>query len=106
MSKGNLPGQCSNACTHLDVVYGYPFIYEVKNGSSSFFTLYFETSIVTRESQVAYDSTDLFADIGGYAGLLLGASVFDFAKIFRLFLEEIQRYRSYRKESNRINIEV
>ena len=26
---------CSKACTYLDVAYGYPFIYDAKNGSDS-----------------------------------------------------------------------
>lgn len=81
--------QCSRACTNLEVSFGYPFIYEAKKNSSGFITLWFKTSIAVRESQLKYDGASLFAEIGGYTGLLLGVSVFDFAKIFNYCLERI-----------------
>ena len=84
--------QCSKACTYLDVDYGYPFIYDVKNGSMPSITLYFKTSVAVRESHPAYDVASLFAEIGGYTGLLLGVSVFDFAKMFKLLSERIQSF--------------
>ena len=84
--------QCPKACTSLEVSYGYPFIYEAKKDSSGFITLYFKTTIAVRESHLKYESATLFAEIGGYTGLLLGVSVFDFSKIFSYFCEKIQTF--------------
>ena len=97
---GDLKAGCSKACTYLDVTYGYPFIYELKNGSPSSITLYFKTSVVVRESHLAYDVGSLLAEIGGYTGLLLGISLLDFAKIFKIFLEGIQRVWRNSKKFN------
>ena len=81
---------CFDACTSLDVTYGYPFIYEARNGSDSFITFYFKTSVAVRESHPAYDRASLFAEIGGYTGLLIGVSVFDFARMLKLVSEKLQ----------------
>ena len=82
--------QCSKACTSLDVSYGYPFIYQAKDGSESFITFYFKTSVAVRESRPAYDVASLFAEIGGYTGLLIGVSVFDFARMLKMVSEKLQ----------------
>ena len=84
------------ACTYLDVTYGYPFIYDLEDprnqkrqGSTPFITLYFKVSVAVRESHLAYDLTSLFAEIGGYTGLLLGISMADFAKMFKLLYDHV-----------------
>ena len=82
--------QCSKACTSLDVAYGYPFIYQATDGSESFITFYFKTSVAVRESRPAYDAASLFAEIGGYTGLLIGVSVFDFARMLKMVSEKLQ----------------
>ena len=74
----------------MEVTYGYPFVYEVKKGSSGFITLYFKTLIAVRENHLKYEAATLFAEIGGYTGLLLGVSVFDFSKIFNYCWERIK----------------
>ena len=86
----NVSKQCSKACTSLDVSYGYPFIYQAKDGSESFITFYFKTSVAVRESRPAYDVASLFAEIGGYTGLLIGVSVFDFARMLKMVSEKLQ----------------
>ena len=72
---------CSAACTVMEVKYGYPFIYEAKKNSSGSITLYFKKLITIRESHLKYEAGSLFAEIGGYTGLLLGVSVLDISKI-------------------------
>ena len=82
--------KCLKACTYLDITYGYPFIYDVK--SNPFITLYFKVSVAVRESQLDYDLTSLFAEIGGYTGLLLGISMADFAKMFKLLYDNVHGF--------------
>ena len=89
------------ACTYLDITYGYPFIYDVKDprtqkhqGSTPFILLYFKVLVAIRESRLAYDLTSLWAEIGGYTGLLLGISMADFAKMFKLLVHGFLRRRN------------
>ena len=42
---------------------------------------------------MAYDRTSLVAEIGGFSGLLLGISFFDFAKLPQLGFKKIQELR-------------
>ena len=80
---------CARACTKLRVTFGYPWIYDVKNNDSGSISFYFETSIPVRESQLKYDGASLFAEIGGYTGLLLGISFLDFSKMLNYCWERI-----------------
>ena len=74
----------------MEVKYGYPFIYKAQNNSSGSITLYFKKFITLRESHLRYEAGNLFAEIGGYTGLLLGVSVLDFSKIVGYCWEWIQ----------------
>ena len=81
---------CSAACTVMEVKFGYPFIYKAESNSSSSITLYFKKYITLRESHLRYEAGNLFAEIGGYTGLLLGVSVLDISKIIGYCWERIQ----------------
>ena len=59
--------------------------------STAKLTIYFPTSVQVRASQLAYAKSSLFAEIGGYTGLLLGFSFFDCAKLFNFFAEQLQK---------------
>jgi hypothetical protein len=83
---------CYRACTYLQVSYGQPFYYTRENGSTPLLTLYFETSVALRKGHLEYDGTSLFAEIGGYTGLLLGVSLLDFAKMFRFVYDKIHTF--------------
>ena len=61
----------------MDFKFGFPSIYPVKDILNSQITLYFGTTVSIRESRLAYAKSSLFAEIGGYTGLLLGFSFFD-----------------------------
>lgn len=88
--------KCLKACTNLDIIYAYPFIYEAKTISDNYITLYFKTSVVVRKSHLEYDLTSLFEEIGGYTGLLLGVSIADFTKIFKFIYERL--HGSFKRE--------
>ena len=74
----------------MDVSFGYPSIYDIEDDDESSLTFYFKTSIPVRESHIAYPRSSLFAEIGGYMGLLLGFSILDFAKVVDLFCHRIK----------------
>ena len=76
---------CYKPCDYMDVSFGYPSIYDITDDGESSLTFYFKTSIPVRESHIAYPRSSLFAEIGGYMGLLLGFSILDFAKVVDLF---------------------
>ena len=89
---------CPMACTYLHVSYEYPSIYNLKDGYTPSITFYFETSVTARESHLKYDSKSLFAEIGGYTGLLLGVSLLDVQKIFKFLCEKLCTYYSNQNE--------
>ena len=62
--------------------------------------MYFGTSVSIRETRIAYDTSSLFAEIGGYTGLLLGFSFFDFAKLFSFLSDKLQKYGKRRSLDN------
>ena len=102
--SGEYIPQCSSACNTMDFTFGYPSIYKTKsNNDTSFVTLYFGKSITVRESHLAYSGSSLFAEIGGYTGLLLGFSLFDFAKFFEFISERIQKVGKKATKTNQSN---
>ena len=88
---GSVKG-CPSACNKMDFTFGFPSIYPVKDISNSQITLYFGTTVSIRESRLAYAKSSLFAEIGGYTGLLLGFSFFDCAKLFNFISEQFQKH--------------
>ena len=79
---------CYRPCDYMDISFGYPSIYDIQNNSS--LTLYFKKSIPIRESHIAYPKSSLFAEIGGYMGLLLGFSFLDFAKVVQCIFKRFR----------------
>ena len=73
----------------MEVKFGYPFIYKEESNSSNSITLYFKKYITLRESHLRYEAGNLFAEIGGYTGLILGVSVLDISKIIGYCWERI-----------------
>ena len=53
-------------------------------------TIYFDQWVSVRENRLVFSISSLFAEIGGYMGLLLGLSLFDVAKLFVVVSEKIQ----------------
>ena len=87
---GDSVNGCPRACDYMDISFGYPSIYDVTNTSASSLTLYFKTSIAVRKSHLTYPRSSLFAEIGGYTGLLLGVSLLDVTKVVQFFLDKIR----------------
>lgn len=91
---------CSKACTYLHISYGEPFLYKVKNGTNPCITFYFGTSVAVLESHLKYDGTTLFAEIGGYTGLLLGVSLLDVCIAFRFIYTKILNLQTNQNDDN------
>lgn len=85
---GNNVKECDQPCDYMDISFGYPATFNVTDNSS--LTFYFRKSIPVRESHLAYPLSSLFAEIGGYMGLLLGFSFLDFANVVESFSRRIQ----------------
>ncbi len=62
--------------------------------------MYFDTSVSVLESHLAYPESSLFAEIGGYTGLLLGFSLFDFARFFEFIAERIKTIGETSSQTN------
>ena len=60
--------------------------------ATSFVTFYFDIWVSVRENRLVFPTSSLFAEIGGYMGLLLGLSLFDVAKLFVVVSEKIQSF--------------
>ena len=91
---------CYKACTYLHISYGEPFLYKVKNGTNPCINFYFGTSVAVLESHLKYDGTTLFAEIGGYTGLLLGVSLLDVCIAFRFIYTKILNLQRNRNDDN------
>ena len=80
----------------MDISFGYPSIYE--SGDKSL-TMYFKASIPVRESHLAYPQSTLFAEIGGYTGLLLGMSAIHLSRfLFKSILKALKAPRRKNKD--------
>ena len=81
---------CPRACNYMDISFGYPSIYDILDNWTSYLTLYFKTSIPVRKSHLAYPRSSLFAEIGGYTGLLLGVSLLDVTKVVKFLSDKFR----------------
>ena len=54
--------------------------------------IFTSSEITLKEKILVYDYDSLFADIGGYTGLLLGLSFFDLADMLAAFVENHIKY--------------
>ena len=67
----------------MDIYFGYPIL-DGNNPNESYVKLYFKSSVNVRRNILAYSEVSLFAEVGGYLGLLLGVSLLDITKLVRL----------------------
>ena len=56
-------------------------------------SFYFYTWVSVQENRLVFPTSSLFAEIGGYMGLLLGLSLLDIAKFFVVISEKTQFFR-------------
>ena len=71
---------CLTPCATMDIIFGIPII-EMDNPKKSTMKMYFKKMIQVRRSYLAYSIISMFAEIGGYLGLLLGYSLLDLTNI-------------------------
>ena len=81
-------------CAGMDVFLGLPDI-DTGPEDEAYIRLYLKTDIKIKSIILYYDSNTLFAEIGGYLGMLLGFSLLDFTSIvngalFKMFLRKFQ----------------
>ena len=88
-TNGEISKECMRACTYMDTIIGHPTTYKSEAEEPSFTTIFFSAIVPVRDSHLVYDFVSLFAEIGGYTGLLIGVSALDFAKIFTFCSERI-----------------
>ena len=81
--------QCGRPCTCMDVRFSYPYIYNATL-DYTMVEINFKTTVTVRENHLEYDIGNLFSEIGGYTGLLLGVSVLDLSKVLMYFLQKIR----------------
>ena len=76
----------------MNIGLGFP-IYDTFNESKKGrLKLYFKSRISERTNLMSYDETTLFAEIGGYMGLLLGCSLVYIAEGIFTFLIDFLWY--------------
>ena len=73
-------GACSAPCASIDTYFGIPDTQDYRKGNIHL-KLYFRHLINVKEDHVAYPIGSLFAELGGYMGLLLGISLMDLGTI-------------------------
>ena len=75
---------CLTPCATMDIIFGIPIIsvdIDKNNPKQSTMKMYFKKMIQVRRSYLAYSIISMFAEIGGYLGLLLGYSLLDLTNI-------------------------
>ena len=82
----------------MDIWFGIPVIDELRgipeDSSEAKLKMYFKKMVRVRKSYIVYTIVSLFAEIGGYMGLLLGFSFMDFTRIIYKIVDFIQSTRS------------
>ena len=68
--------------------------------------MYFDARTMISEELALYTSLSLFAEIGGYVGLLLGVSIWNFTTWISSILElKLQKERKIQIDSTKLSIE-
>ena len=91
-------------CSGMDVFLGLPDI-DTGSGDEAYIRLYLKTDIKIKSIILYYDSNTLFAELGGYLGMLLGFSLLDFTTIvncalFKAFLRKFEAKYALTRKNN------
>ena len=84
----NQKSDCPNLCEKIKVFLGGKNTGELENNDKSLVYLYFQATTQSSQEHLLYIELNLFAEIGGYLGLLLGYSLLSFAQFIGDFLEK------------------
>ena len=96
-NRRNQEDLCPSSCKFTNMYFGPPVtglrnIEDQDRGSAVF---YFRRDIKTTNEYYLYSITSMFAEIGGYVGLLLGVSLFKLADINNSVLDWVMENRVY-----------
>ena len=84
----NLP--CFEPCSYMEVKLIKGSESEAKNGKENFL-LAFDEKVHETVAYYSYDDLSFIAEIGGYVGLFLGASVYQTADLFQFITEILEK---------------
>ena len=81
---------CFEPCSYLGVKLFKTYEWEPKNKKGRF-SLIFDEKVPETVAHYSYDDLSFVAEIGGYVGLFLGASVYQTADIFQFIAEVLEK---------------
>ena len=84
--------KCPNRCNYIKLVTIPINRYPKKAGS--FLKFFLPNSIQVHKAYYAYDAVSLLAEIGGYVGLFLGFSVYQFTDLLNWLMNAWKRYQT------------
>ena len=70
-------GGCKDPCMKTVTYFGFPFLSE-DSIDYAYAKLYFKNIVKVTEDYLSYTFLSMIAEIGGYAGLMIGFSILDF----------------------------
>ena len=83
---------CAQPCARMDIWFGIPVVDElVGEPNKAKLRIYFKKKLQVRKSYIAYTGVSLFAEIGGYLGLLLGISFMDIVRVIDILLDLVKK---------------
>lgn len=75
-------GTLGMPCSKMGIIFGYPVL-DLTDPNETLVKLYFKSHVNVRKNVLAYSTTNLWAEVGGYIGLLLGFSLLDLTKVLK-----------------------
>jgi len=82
----NQQEDCPNPCAFLSVTAGGRNREQMQTNKSQVY-FYFQSKTMINEESLLYTALSLFAEIGGYVGLLLGVAIFHLADLINKILD-------------------
>ena len=70
-------GKCMDPCVKTVTYFGFPFLSD-DDIDYAYAKLYFKNIVKVTEDYLSYTFLSMIAEIGGYAGLMIGFSILDF----------------------------
>jgi len=101
----NQQADCPNPCTFLQVTAGGQNR-EAAPENMSQVSMYFQSKTQINEESMLYTTLSLFAEIGGYVGLLLGVAIFHLTDLINLLLNKLIKRYIKRNEEKQQNFET
>ena len=76
---------CDSPCTGMDIYLGLPF-FAAGNEGLAYIKIYIKSALKVKTTVLDYGFVTLFAELGGYVGLLLGLSAVKVSVVINTFL--------------------